>query len=386
MINALHDDRENIDLLKSIQRQLVGQIVLTERKIRAYKQQATDLKLRLRREHLPKAQARAVKRKAKLSEGRTRKFQWLLYLWRAFGDAAAFIYLDKWNVKPLLYSAESPSVKQGSGFLDGKIGFAHEWSILMAILDHGVPAVLTDLTNSIRHGDICIMRDGFPRLIEVKTNKNESARTLRQTGSLLNIQRYLLTDEGENVRGMQCKRIGFQTREVNYLGLLNELLGEAVRSGNAIGHPERGLVYLVTRNRIPPLDVIKEMSEPALCFLNEEKTNSTWMSYYPFTLAIRNPEHLYAFVRGDLTIIIVLDCAVLRTMAADRKLVFSVLGDSEWGWHFERRTAGNDEPTHFRISRHFIIRIGLECLSPRWVFENMVGIALDATKSGVDGG
>lgn len=83
--------------------------------------------------------------------------------------------------------------------------------------------------------------------------------------------------------------------------------------------------------------------------------------------------------------IVAFDCAVVRTLAGDRQLEFSELEDSGWGWHFERRVAGDDEPTFFRVSSHFILRIGLECLSLRWVLENMSAIVSEANKLWVDG-
>jgi hypothetical protein len=104
------------------------------------------------------------------------------------------------------------------------------------------------------------------------------------------------------------------------------------------------------------------------------------MCYYPFTLAIHNPEHLYAFVRGDLTIVVVLDYAVLRALAADRQLRFSALQDSDWGWQFEQQTANGEEPFWFRISRHFIRRVSLECLSLRWTLANIATMAAGAVE------
>jgi len=35
-------------------------------------------------------------------------------------------------------------------------------------MKHNVPALLADLTNSVRHGDICLMGGSDPYLLEVK--------------------------------------------------------------------------------------------------------------------------------------------------------------------------------------------------------------------------
>jgi hypothetical protein len=39
-----------------------------------------------------------------------------------------------------------------------------------------VPALLVDLTNTIRHGDICLMGESDPCLIEMKASKNLDSR------------------------------------------------------------------------------------------------------------------------------------------------------------------------------------------------------------------
>lgn len=372
MINRLQENRDNLDLLREIQLRLIKRIILTERKIRTHKGRVTQLRSTLRKNRVSKEQALEVKKKRAFLEERIRQLQWLLYVWRAFGDALAFTYLDKWSVKPLLYNDKTPDVKQSSGFLDGKVGLPVEFSLVLDALTHRVPALLTDLTNSIRHGDVCLCGESVPYLLEVKSSSNLGARTERQASSLHNIQQYLQTDEGKDVRGAPyCKRVDIQTPEVNHLGLLNQLMEEAAQRGHAVGHPEPGLIYFVAgKDTRLPLEALRDISEPTIFFLNQAKTESTWMSYYPFTLAIQDPHHLYAFLRGELAVVVILDNAVVRRLAADRQLTFSVLENSDWGWEFEQRVATGEEPFRFRVSWHFISRVGLECLSLKWILDS----------------
>jgi hypothetical protein len=48
------------------------------------------------------------------------------YAWRCFGDAIAFLYMDKFALKQTHYSTHSRNVKQDAGFLSDKAGLAAE--------------------------------------------------------------------------------------------------------------------------------------------------------------------------------------------------------------------------------------------------------------------
>ena len=48
----------------------------------------------------------------------------------------------------------------------------NELVLLDSALKHNVPALLVDLTNTIRHGDVCLMGESDPYLIEAKASKN----------------------------------------------------------------------------------------------------------------------------------------------------------------------------------------------------------------------
>lgn len=369
MINRLRDKPQDLDLLGEIQLTLLKWILSTERKIRSHRQSSGQLKARLGRERLPKAAAAALKIKLRFAESRTKQLQQLLYIWKAFGDAIPFIYLDKWSLKPLLYNHRTPDIKQRPGFLDGKNGLRGELTLLMGALAHGIPAVLADLTNSIRHGDVCLLGDSIPVMIEVKSSERKNARTERQAEALRSIQDYLQTDDGASVRGTpRLQRVEAPTPEVNHQDYLNSLIAAATKAGQAIGEPEPGLVYLAVTDRGSiPLEGLREIREARIFDLNREKADAAWMSYQPFTLLIRDPEHLLAFLLGNLMLMVILDVQVLRRLAADRGWELSVLDSGGWSWTMERSTPAG--PEHLRVSRHFEGRIGLECTSPRWILQ-----------------
>jgi hypothetical protein len=367
MINRLRDKPEDLDFLREIQLTLLKWILLTERNIRFRREKSSQLKARLGHDRLPKAAAAGLKAKLRFAGNRTKQLQQQLYIWKAFGDAIPFIYLDKWSLKPLLYNHRTPDVKQRPGFLDGKKGLRGELTLLTDALAHGVPAVLADLTNSIRHGDLCLLGGGIPVMIEVKSSQGKNARTERQVEALHHIQDYLQTDDGLNVRGApRLQRVAPSTPEVNHQDYLNSLIVEAMKAGQAIGEPEPGLLYLaVTDWGLIPLERLKEIGEARVFDLNHEKANATWMSYQPFTLLIRDPEHLLAFLLGKLMLMVILDVEVLRNLAADRGWQLSILDRYGWSWMIERSTPLG--PERLQFSRHFEGRIGLECISPKWI-------------------
>lgn len=370
MINRLQENPEDFDLLRAVQLALLKQIILTERKIRFHHRNFGELKGRLRRGRLPKRAASTIKAKLRFTTNRTRQLQWLLHVWKAFGDAIPFIYLDKWSLKPLLYNHRTPDIKQRPGFLDGKEGLPGEFSVLMDALAHGVPAVLADLTNSIRHGDLCLLGDSFPVMIEVKSSQNENARTDRQAETLHLIQDYLQTDTGLDVRGApRLRRVAASMPEVSHGDYLNSLIAEAMRTGQAVGEPEPGLTYLAVSARgAVPFERLSKIGEARVFDLNHEKANASWMSYQPFTLLIRDPEHLFAFLHGKLTLMVILDIEVLRKLVADRGWRLSLVDSGGWSWVIERSTPGGEE--RLQVSRHFEGRIGMECTSLRWILQS----------------
>jgi hypothetical protein len=64
----------------------------------------------------------------------------------------------------------------------------------------GIPCLLADLTNTIRHGDVCFMVGADPRLVEVKTGRKLDRRGRRQIKSIEQLQRFFETDHASGLR------------------------------------------------------------------------------------------------------------------------------------------------------------------------------------------
>lgn len=375
-INSLHDDRDDLDLLKEIQLSLLEKIIHSEKKIINHKSRKAELKKLLRQKGNTKVSAGKIKKKIDFTEQRIKQFRWLIYVWKALGDALAYIYIDKWNLKSLTYNVDNPDIKESSGYLYEKQGLKGELSFLNEAISYGVPAVLTDLTNSIRYGDICLLGGSIPFLIEVKSSRNINSRTERQKQNLEILHNYLYTDQAENYRGMpNVTRVDMQQNEVAYLENINSLMDTSIENGYAFERPEESVIYFVSFGCVATKEILSEVffgvSQPQVFFINSAKKESLWMNYYPFTLTIRDPEHLYAFLAGDLTIVVIIDVAKLKELALERNCELALIKDNEeYGWEISMEIPGYSEQIKYRLSHHLIERIAFEFISPTWILDN----------------
>src|SRR5690606_36143339 len=145
LLRAIEQDRTDLVSLKNLQLLLIDEIMRAERRVRELKSKARKM-----------ATSASAKR-LKAIEKRIVAAQILIFIWKCFGDGIAFIYLDKYALKHTFLSATNSNPKQTSGFLLDKSGIKAEWALLESAIFHGVPAVLADLTNTIRHGDVCLL-------------------------------------------------------------------------------------------------------------------------------------------------------------------------------------------------------------------------------------
>src|ERR1035437_1526763 len=99
----VHNIRQNtadLDLLIETQLYILKRVLITEERKSQYKSQVSALKGELRGRRLAKKDAALLKSKIGRLGMRVKACQWFLYIWRCFGDAIAFSYLEKWAIKP----------------------------------------------------------------------------------------------------------------------------------------------------------------------------------------------------------------------------------------------------------------------------------------------
>jgi hypothetical protein len=194
-LRALESSKTDLALLLGLQLELVRRIKSSEKAIKNNQGRIAATKRILKTERRSKAEALKLKASIRRAEKALDNHKWMLFIWRTVGDAVAFLYLDKWAIKPLMYEVESRAVKQSAGFLTGKLGLRNELRLLRRVVGDGVPALLTDLTNCIRHGDLCLLVGPDPRLVEVKSSGMTNSRVGRQLGNIRSIHDYHATDK-----------------------------------------------------------------------------------------------------------------------------------------------------------------------------------------------
>ena len=126
MLNALDPEADDLHPLAEIQDYLISRVVNTEVKISKQKVTRKSLKTELRAKGRTKAQSSEIKRQIASCDARISGYNFLLYVWRCFGDGIANKYVSKWNLKRFLYAHDSPETKQSAGYLGEKLGMRSE--------------------------------------------------------------------------------------------------------------------------------------------------------------------------------------------------------------------------------------------------------------------
>lgn len=190
LLHELRANLKDLEKLRILQRLLVREILRTEAKNRI---------VRARLKAVQANTGGAKRKQAASLKNSLKKIRRAAYIWRSFGDAIAFSYMDKFALKQCFYS-QSMTPKQSAGFLSDKSGFNLEIRILEAAIDAGIPALLTDITNTIRYGDVCLMGGNDPVLFEIKSSSRTDRRGIRQRKELAALHEFYTTDRAEQWR------------------------------------------------------------------------------------------------------------------------------------------------------------------------------------------
>jgi hypothetical protein len=365
LLQILRSDLAELDTLKELQKLLLVEIVRAEKKIR-------DLKSELR--SIQETGGSAAKKRSQYLKNRVEGFRKCAYIWRCFGDAIAFLYMDKFALKQTYYSTENTNPKQGAGFIAHKEGLLNEIAFLEVIFAEGISALLVDLTNTIRYGDVCLMGADDPYLIEVKASKSRNSRSKKQKRSLEKLHTFLKTDKAQGMRGFsgEMRRQTNTLPERTYADQINKCITEALKVGRAICQPESGLHYIVTRHDSFDADELLgslNLKAPWVFILNDFKRDKSWAPYLPFTLSIENREHLWGFIQGKIFIIVLVEVDTFPQIAIDHG--YSAKFDRE-NENFPLRIeiAGMDDLAG--VSSHMLKRAGMEFVSPEWLVLNSI--------------
>lgn len=372
MLTTLRTNLDDLGTLKALQQLLLQETIRAEKKIR---------ELKFERKNVVRSGGGRAAKRSSFLENRIEGLRQCAYVWRCFGDAIAFTYMDKFALKQCFFSTESRNAKQGAGFIADKSGLNNEIALLEFVLERNVPAILSDLTNTIRYGDICLMGTSDPYLIEVKSSKKLDHRGKKQKRNLEKLHSFFESDQAA-LRGFpDVRRQVFEKPERTHISELNACIADSLADGYAVRSPERGLFYIVITGKVKNIgDILSSLhlKDPWMFYLNDFKTNREWAPYLPFILSIEDPDCLYNFIRGNLFILVIVEANSLCLISSDNgyQAIFDA-DDKDYPMHVS--IPGLDGPA--RISSQFLARIGLEFVSPEWA----VLASIEMIKRGVGG-
>lgn len=371
MLDAIDPLNDDFSLLLKTQKYILDRILATELRISKKKTELVELKKSLRSNRKGKGHSIEIKSKISNVKEALAGYKFLLYVWRCFGDGLVFKYVSKWNLKRLLFEVESPKIKQKSGNIGGKEGVEKEWKLVVSAIENNVPAVLCDITNSIRHGDICLLGESDPYVIEVKSSQNKNKRTKRQIESIDKIHNYFINDVG-TIGGLEgMRRVALPQDEKHHSSAINEVIRSLVDEDLCKISPEPGLHYIGIKT-VATTDYDKlfvGIEEPLVYMLNQSKTDGRWDNYYPFTLSIKDAESLYRFLTGEVYLFVIIDASVLKSMFKDIGCHLDVVMSEDAGFIISKLAEGYEEPFVYIASEHYVGRLGLEFISLRWFLE-----------------
>ncbi|MBY3191562.1 hypothetical protein [Rhizobium laguerreae] len=347
--------RATLQPLWILQRLLVKEITRAERKVRRIKAVLRS-----------KSEEEAADRVSSLLT-QIEGYRHLTYMWRSFGDAVAFLFLDKFALKQVFYNTQNRNAKQDAGFLSDKSGFAGEWKEVERWIRQGVPALLCDLTNTIRHGDVCVMTGPDPVLIEVKLGKLDG-RGREQRDSIRQLTEFFETDASTGLRGLgEIRRTAHQTPELSYASAMEQTMIVALKTGAAVSSPESGLWYLAVADEQVDINASIEglgLRRPIAYPLNEVKSARSWAPYTPFILSFRDQRAVFRFLWGDVLTFVIYDLEELVSASTQRGLEIDLFSREQEA-AFELREPGSGR--NIRLAWQMLDRLALEFTSPMWL-------------------
>jgi len=370
LLRDLEQNADDLDRLLVLQRSILVQVLQAEKKKSEHREKAEAHRCAIRTSRLSKAEAAREKRKLLFSQSRIEAYQKLAYFLRCLGDGIAFTYISKWNLKPLMFDDKTGEQKCHAGHLGGKTGLLNELALVVEAIKCGVPAILCDLTNISRHGDVCLLGGDDPHVIEVKSSGEVGARGKKQQARIDRIHDYFEKDEGKDVRGAPfCQRVNMAIPEVNHILKMNCAIDEALSKGVSKITPEPGIHYIaISTTSIPDFaQLLDGLKAPHVYLLNQAKDAQTWGAYYPFTLSIRSPDNLFAFLEGSIYVMVVLDWADLEKTALDHGYEMIHIDGPDWVIQIRDVVCPNPAFDMMMMSKQYISRIAFEFVSWKWM-------------------
>ncbi|MEY2250654.1 hypothetical protein [Comamonas sediminis] len=303
-------------------------------------------------------------------EEKLEDYKYIIYIWKMYGESIAFIFCDKYAIKHFLYD-KNYNIKETAGFISGKEGLKAELMFLKEAGKNNVPAVLCDLTNTLRHGDVCLLGRSDPFPIEIKTTKSDAykpdKRAEKQFRSIGELNSFFKNDAAENFRGGgPVVRNELSFKEKYHFQAINQCIEKAYIEEMSHVSPESGIHYIAALKFKP--EVYKQISAKYVhqINLNTFKRELNWHPYTPFHLSLA-PEHLYKFIIGNLSIIVILDLQIIKRRFKQNGMHLTYLQDGPW--YAQISATGNILEGGLRISMQSFLRLAFEFQSLSWAIK-----------------
>jgi len=368
MLHRLRDDPEDMGLLRDLQRFLVRQIAREERTAKRLKMAARRLKVCLSRDRLPRERARRVKERITAFGGLQDDLRHRAVNWRFFGDGIASIYQSTHALKHLYYDSDYRP-KEAAGFLTGKSGFRREWKLLNCGISMGVPVILSDLTNIVRHGDICALGGNDPVPVEVKSSSNRNSRTARQDEQRQALAEFYANDGAALFRGMaNVRRVEIRGSRLSHVDAINDCMRDSLTEGFATVAPEPGLRYVAISD--PTLLDRIGVHATRTTLARQLTPTENWLPCYPFTLSM-SPANQLRFILGDTTVVVLTDLSHIKTLYEQRGVHATAVMDGISAFQICTNPATLDGGV-VRISEVLFARVALEFQSLAWFVDETV--------------
>jgi hypothetical protein len=369
LLRTIEADPDNFDAVRGLNLGVLKEILRDESHVIRLRAVLKDLNRRLKTDRAAKAEALALRKQIERHERSVERHLDQLFIWRCLADGLAYAYIGSFNIKHAFFDTASTAPKPEAGFISGKTGLANELAMLLSAIDHRVPAVLSDITNIIRYGDICLLGGNDPYPMEVKSRRGLNQRGKRQAAKLAHLEGFLKNDYAAGFRGApEVRRVPYGIPHRDCIADINACIQSARAHGWNAVCPERGLVYAAIFSGDPIDDLLGHlgMARPMIFILNSDKREKTWAPYLPFVNSIRALTDLYDFVVGNFTLVVIVDAAVIcdRLVMPDWKV--SLLDNSDHMILLEHAGSG----AKVAISAQFVGRLGYEFMSLDWFVEH----------------
>lgn len=373
LLTLIHTNKnnpfDNIQIWYNVQVELIKKLSYIENRIRSLNKDIKNLNYYRKNplNKLSKQESIIVKNKIEKNKSYLKEYRYLIKIYKSIGDAIAFTFIHKLNIKP-------QNFKESPGFLTEKSGFKKEKQYFKFGFKNGLITILNDLTSVLKYCDLTLIsKDGGYYPIEVKSSSVRNARIERQEINAEKIFSYLTEDKIENLYGIQGTtiRLSLESNEKNYIQEINKLVRDLKLKKNSFKLVEPGVFYFVSRefNQDEMDKNFKDanLKMPYAFSLNQMKF--TEQGYYPFSLIFNNPIDYFDFLKGDFIIMIFIDLDVIMKIAEKHKYKVIESYDSDYIFEIESLKE-NSAIKCFKISNHFFLRSVLEFVSVKWLLED----------------